>query len=108
MLDIIRKCKYSCYYSKKRKCKYGQCGAYVHPSVYISILSHIASTCCLLSCVYIITIIKRQSSFSTCNIHFMSNRNVFWCLSHVVPIYNKMKYITFLKRNRNSAYVSSM
>ena len=36
------------------------------------------------------------SRFSTCNEYFMPNRNVFWHLSHVVPIYIKMKYNKYI------------
>ena len=32
------------------------------------------------STLHLIVIIKHVSVFSTCNAHFMSNRNMFWCL----------------------------
>ena len=42
--------------------------------------------------IIIILIQKLYLPFSTCNVHFMSNWNVSWCLSHAVLIYNKMRY----------------
>ena len=40
----------------------------------------------------IIIITMLYSPFSRGNVQFMTNKNVFWCLRHVVLVYNNMRY----------------
>ena len=71
MLDIIRKCKYCGYHSKKRKCKYGKCGAYVHPSAYV-ILCVCVCVCvraCVRACVCVYN--NNKTSFVIFNMQYI-------------------------------------